>query len=220
MLLRCAERAESAARTRTAGRALKTGRQADKRARRALGILAGPVPNATRAQSAGVADSLQGMKLARFNTRVAPSVSATPASAARAAAQRVPLLTEGPLTVYAKCYVDTTTPSNPFVQGEIFLETTVGGVIYSSSEGDSGNGFVEPATAETERELLSAGSAAGVGDPGTLNTSDPGPFYAIAPGAAIQGQLAVATKVGSPEAGDGVLGPGSACIFAGFANAG
>jgi len=221
------KRARKAA--RTAGTALKTGRnaethasQADTRARQALGILAGPVPNATRAQSAAVADSLQGTKLARFNTRVAPSASATPESAARDAAQRVPLLTEGPLTLYAKCYVVTTTPGNPFVQGEIFIETTTGGVIYSADDSDSGNGFLEPGTVETTRELLSTGSAAGVGNPGTLNNSDAsaGPFYAIAPGVAIQGQLTVVTKVGSPEVGDGVLGPGNACIFAGIANAG
>lgn len=207
---------------RTANNALKTGRAADTRAKRALGVLAGSVPNATRAQSAGVADSLQGMRIIRFNQRVASSATATPAATARAAAQRVPLVIQGPITIYGKCYVDSTTPGNPFVQGEIFVETSVGGVIYSGDDSSSNNGFLDPGALETERELLSSGSAAGVGNPGTLNASDAdaGAFYVIAPGLSIQGQLTVATKVGNPPAGDGVFGSGNACIFAGVANAG
>jgi len=210
---------------RTANRALKTGRAADARAGRALGILAGPVPsavNATRAQSAGVADSLQGMKILRFNTRVAPSVATTPQSAARAAAQRVALIAEGPLTIYGKCFVTTTTPGNPLVSAEIFIETSVGGVVYSADDGSTSNGFLNPGDPETDSGLLGVGSAAGVGNPGTLNISDAsaGAFYAIAPGLSIEGQLIAATKVGSPPAGDGVFGPGDACIFAGTANAG
>jgi len=213
----------------TARQALETGRaastrasDADARARQALGVLAGSVPNATRAQSAGVADGLQGMQIRRFNTRVAPSATATPASAARDAAQRVPLVSAGPLTVYGKCYVDSTSPGNPFVQGTIYVETSVGGTVYSGDEGDSGNGFIDPTTVEADRSVLSVGSAAGVGNPGTLNVSDAsaGQFFALAPGMAIQGQLALATKVGSPAVGDGVLGAGNACIFTGVTHAG
>lgn len=222
--LKIGKQADKRARTakRTADQALKTGRTADARAGQALGILGGAVPNAVRAQSAGEADSLQGMKILRFNTRVATSATATPSAAARTAAQRVPLLSEGPITIYGKCYVDSTTPGNPFVQGEIFVQTSVDGVIYSADNGSSNNGFIDPATVETDSELLSSGSAAGVGNPGTLNATDAdvGPFYVIAPGLAIHGQLTVATKVGSPPAGDGVLGPGNACIFSGIANAG
>ncbi|HEX2160969.1 MAG TPA: hypothetical protein VHF88_04020 [Thermoleophilaceae bacterium] len=207
--------------TRTADQALETGRAADTRARQALGVLAGSVPNATRAQSAGVADSLQGMRIARFNTRVAPSATATPQTAARAAAQRVPLLSEGPITVYGKCYAVNTDPANPSVEGEIYVETSAAGAVFAGDEGDSGSGLLGPATPEEDRDLLRTSSQAGVGNPGTLNTSgaSAGPFYVIAPGVAIHGQLAIATKVGSPPAGDGVLGAGNACIFTGIANA-
>lgn len=229
--LKIGKKADKRARNagRTANQALTTGRAADQRAtqalgnaNQALGILAGPVPNAARAQSAGVADSLQGMRIARFNTRLAPSATASPGSAARAAAQPVALLTEGPITIYGKCYVDSTTPGNPFVEGAIFAQTSAGGVIYSGDDGSSNNGFIGPATTEADRSLLITGSAAGIGNPGTLNASDAsaGPFYVIAPGLAVHGQLAVATKVGSPLVGDGVLGPGNACIFTGIANAG
>jgi hypothetical protein len=206
--------------SRTAGKALKTGRAADQRARQALGTLAGSVPNAVRAQSAATADSLRGAS--RFNKRVAPSATGTPANTTRAAAQRVPLLAQGPITIYGKCFIDTTSVGNPFVQGEIFIETSTGGVVYSADSGSSNNGFLSPATVETDRELLSSGSAAGLGNPGTLNVTDAdaGPFFVIAPGLAIHGQLMVGTKVGSPAVGDGVFGAGSACIFSGLTDAG
>jgi hypothetical protein len=222
--LNIGKQANKRARTakRTADRALKTGRAADARAGQALRTLAGSVPNATRAQSAGVADALEGMEILRFNTRVAPSATATPQAAARTAAQRVPLIAEGPITIYGKCFVDSTTPGNPLVSAEIFVETSVGGVIYSADDGSSNNGFLDPGAAETDADLLSVASAAGIGNPGTLNASDAdaGNFYVIAPGLSIQGQLTAATKVGSPTVGDGVFGPGNACIFAGLANAG
>lgn len=225
--LKIGKQANKRARTakRTASQALKTGRAADARAGRALGILAGAVPsavNATRAQSAGVADSLKGMDILRFNTRVAPSAATTPQSAARDAAQRVPLIAKGPLTIYGKCFVTTTTPGNPLVSAEIFIETSVGGVVYSGDDGSTNNGFLNPGEPETEGDLLSVASAAGIGNPGTLNISDAsaGAFYAIAPGLSIEGQLIAGTKVGSPTEGDGVFGPGDACIFAGTANAG
>jgi hypothetical protein len=222
--LKIGKKADKRARkaSRTAGQALTIGRAADGRARQALGVLAGSVPNATRAQSAAVADSLRGIEIVRFNTRVAPSATATPQSAARAAAQRVPLIAEGPITVYGKCFVDSSTPGNPLVSAEIFVETSVGGVVYSADNGSSSNGFLDPGTAEADAGLLNVASAAGVGNPGTLNVSDAdaGAFYVIAPGLSIQGQLIAGTKVGSPPAGDGVFGPGDACIFAGTANAG
>ena len=203
-------------------KALKTGRTANKRSLKALRILAGPVPNAARAETAGVADSLKGVQIGRFNTRVAPSATASPSTAARAAAQRVPLFAAGPITVYGKCYVDSTTAGNPFVSGELFIETSAEGVIYSADDSSTNNGFLSPSTPETNRELLSGGSAAGIGNPGTLNLTDAdaGAFHAIAPGIAMQGQLTVGTKVGSPPAGDGVFGPGNACIFSGAVNAG
>jgi hypothetical protein len=222
--LKIGKKADKRARkaSRTANTALTTGRAADARAKQALGVLAGSVPNATRAQSAGVADSLQGVRIARFDQRVAPSATASPQNVARTAAQRVPLLREGPITIYGKCFVDSTTPGNPLVSAEIFVETSVGGVVYSADNSSSNNGFLDPGTAETDAELLSVASAAGVGNPGTLNVSDAdvGAFYVIAPGLSIQGQLTAGTKVGSPPAGDGVFGPGNACIFAGSANAG
>jgi hypothetical protein len=151
-------------------------------------------------------------------TRVAPSASGADDATARGAASRVELASAGPLIVYGKCFVNNGNPANPGVRAEVFIDTTSSGAIFDGEDNDSSNGFFAPSTAETDRILHGQSSFAGAGNPGTLNVidSDEIEFYAASDNTGLAGRVFVATKVGSPPAGDGLFGPGNACIFGGY----
>lgn len=209
---------------RKATAARKQARQAGKKANQALkaGRRANTQINAgvPRAKQADVAGALEGMTVKPFRVRVTASAAAAGVDAAREAATPVELFSMGSIRIYAKCFVDTTSPSNPVTSGEIYLASTAQGVIYSSPYGDSSNGFFDPAEPEYDRKLASRSSSAGP-DPGNVNISDAeeDDFYILAPDVTIQGDLHVAAKVGNPTPGNGVFGPGNVCIFSGLINA-
>lgn len=196
---------------KAANRALKSGQQAQSQ------INAG-VP---RAKQADVAAALEGLAVKPFRVRVTASAAAADVDAAREAATPVELFSMGSIRIYAKCFVDTTSPSNPVTTGEIYLASTAQGVVYSSPYGDSSNGYFDPAKPEYDRKLGARSSSAGP-DPGNINISDAedDDFYILAPDVTIQGDLHVAAKVGNPAPGTGgVFGSGNACIFSGLINA-
>jgi hypothetical protein len=168
--------------------------------------------------SLGAVPAVQGTE--QFFKRETPSATAATETAARAAATPVALGSAGPLSVYGKCFKSTAVPANPGVHAEVFIATSAPGAIFSGDDSSSNNGFIDPGTPETDRSLISESSFAGVGDPGTLNLSDidEQPAHALAGDTALIAQLVVATKVGSPEDGDGLFGPGDRCLFAGVVN--
>lgn len=137
---------------------------------------------------------------------------------AREAALKIKLFTEGPISIYGKCFGENSDPSNPGMRAEVYVKTQKAGGIFSADDGSTNNGFFGPGTAETNRTLVSESSYAGSGNPGTLNISDAdsGNIYIAVKDTVVLGQLFVATKVGNPDAGNGVFGkPGDRCIFGG-----
>jgi hypothetical protein len=132
-------------------------------------------------------------------------------AAARAAAPKVTLATAGQLRVYGKCFRNTTTDT---FFALAFIETSADGAIFESgpSQLEGTGGFLDVATAETDRTLLGASTG---GNGSVLDTGD---WYAMAPdGTGIGGEVAVAAKNGTVPGGDGVFGDGNVCLFGGDA---
>lgn len=206
---------------KVAKKALRSGRQANVKGDRALAQIKTKVPLAEKSESAAVADKLADISIRPIRVRVPVSASAATENEARTQASKVPLFSQGSLTIYGKCFAETGAPDNPGTFGEIYLDTSAEGVLFDSPEDGSGNGFLNPGAPEEDRLVVDQASFAGPGNPGTLNLSSvsDSPLQAIAPDVTIQADLAIATKVGNPPAGHGVFGPGNGCIFIGHVEA-
>jgi hypothetical protein len=147
--------------------------------------------------------------------KVTPSATNADQDTARANATKIPLFSQGPFSIYAKCFKENSDPSNPGVIGEIYIKTTAGGAVFSSrNEDSSGNFFLAPSTPEVDRQLDTRYSYHGT-DPGTLNITDPNQFYAAGGTTVLYGTTLVGTKVGNPSWGNGLFGTGDHCIFGG-----
>ncbi len=168
--------------------------------------------------SLGPVPAVQGTD--QFFRRETPSATAATVASARDGATKLPLGSAGPLSYYGKCFKSIANPANPGMHAEVFVETSTPGAIFSADSGSSSNGFIDPGSPESDRQVTDTTSFAGVGDPGTLNLSDAvdGTAHALAGDTALFLQVAVATKVGSPEDGDGLFGAGDRCLFAGVVN--
>ncbi len=130
---------------------------------------------------------------------------------ARAAAPKVALATRGQLSVYGKCFRNTTVDT---VFGAIFIETSADGGIFQSGPNqlEGTGGFLNVATDEIDRTLLGAST----GSNGSV--LDAGSWYAMAPdGTGTGGEVAVAAKNGTVPGGNGVYGDGNVCLFGGNA---
>ncbi len=130
---------------------------------------------------------------------------------ARTNAPQVPLATKGQLTVYGKCFRNTTTDT---VFATAFIETSADGAIFESGPNqlEGTGGFLDVGTAETDRTLLSASTG------GNGSVLDAGNWYAMAPdGTGIGGEVAVAAKNGTVPGGNGIFGADSVCLFGGDA---
>lgn len=127
---------------------------------------------------------------------------------ARAAAPETPLLTAGPLTVYAKCFSSAGT-----VWAYTFIKTTQDGAIVASDDDslDGSPSFLDVATIETSREVMDTSAGAGSSDFYGIHSSE---VVALAPdGTALRGDVSVAAKSGDLAGGQGVYGAGSSCLF-------
>ena len=129
---------------------------------------------------------------------------------ARANAPKVPLAGRGQLSVYGKCFRNTTVDT---VFGRIYIETGADGAIFESGGGqlEGTGGFLDLASDENDRELIatSAGTNSSV--------FDAGQWYAMAPdGTSVGGRVAVGAKNGT-VGGNGVFGAGNVCLFGGDA---
>ena len=170
------------------------------------------------AHEAGKAKRTAGFKPLALK-KVSSSAADADQSVARANADKVPLFSKGPFSIYGKCFTDDSQSDNPWVFGEMFIEINQGGAIFDSDDEDgSGNGLLKPSTPEIDRQIGSTSSAAGTESPGLINAPDASelPFYAAAGSLQINGHVFVATKVGQPEVGNGPFGSGNRrCMFSG-----
>jgi hypothetical protein len=172
----------------------------------------GTVPSASSATSAGTAISAGlASNLAGYQrkgiVRLNPTGGATE-SAAREAAPETPLFSSGALAIYAKCFSFGT-----IVQAEVFIRTSVSGAIFQSEEDSaSGNPYLNTGTAELEREIAYESASTNSANALSFEYTH---YWAMAPdGTAIQGDLAIAVKNGTPGGGEGVFN-GNNCLFAG-----
>src|SRR5690349_263980 len=122
----------------------------------------GTVPKAINADNAAsAANAANAATAVKVAGRQVVSKRATPTSgasfdAARAAAPEITLFAVGPLTLYAKCF-----SSGSSVYGGVFIKTTQGGSVFTSSSGSNlyGSPYLEPGTDEMQRYAYSPVSA-------------------------------------------------------------
>jgi hypothetical protein len=130
---------------------------------------------------------------------------------ARGNAPKVALASRGQLSVYAKCFRNTTTDTT---FARVYIETGADGAVFESSAGgqlEGTGGFLDVGSDENDRELL----AASAGTDGA--TFDIAHWDALAPdGTGLGGDVAAGAKNGNVP-GDGVFGAGNVCLFGGNA---
>jgi hypothetical protein len=145
-------------------------------------------------------------------------VTATPgpsAAAAQAAAPEVLLHRTGQLSIYGKCWTDTSTSTTEYAT---FIKSSVNYAVFDSRDQSQEGGpnfedFLNPSTLEVDRQLESDDSGT---DDATLDSQDESDFTAFAPdGTALRGWTGGAAKNGTLAGGNGVYGPGDVCFFTG-----
>jgi hypothetical protein len=168
----------------------------------------GTVPSAATATTAGTINGL----VRKGITRATPTVGASE-EAALAAAPKIPLLTTGSISVYAKCveYGAVTT------KGLVFIESSINGALFDSeeNEADGSPDFLNPGTAEDDRQMAYESTAANTA---SVLGFEETYYSALAPdGTAVGGEFFIGAKNGELAGGNGIYGAGSACLFAGSA---
>jgi hypothetical protein len=156
------------------------------------------------------AESVQSVRPFGDSFERAAATDGPDATSARASAPKLPLASAGQLAVYAKCFRST---DDDTVFARVYIETSADGAVFEggTDQLEGSGGFLNVATAESDRELLATSAAA---DASVLDT---GSWYAMAPdGTGIGGTVAAAAKNGTVD-GDGVFGDGSVCLFGGEA---
>lgn len=159
-----------------------------------------------------VEDSLSTSKLSEIELSKSQVVAATSGpsfDAARTAAPAHQMFASGPLSVYGKCFTDTTGPTT---HAYTYVATTqAGSVFVGNNDSLWGDPFLDPSTDEEEREIMNA----------SVSTNSSGGWRSIfqiaAPdGASLQGEVAMYAKNGSLPGGNGIYGTGDSCVFSGF----
>jgi hypothetical protein len=126
---------------------------------------------------------------------------------ARGAAAPQELFSKGQLSIYGKCFRDTSTDT---VYAHVYVATTADGAILDADDVLDGDpDFLNVATAEDDRELENNAVAAA----NAASTSE-GEFLAMSPdGTRIVGQVGIAAKNGTLAGGNGLYGAGNVCLF-------
>lgn len=164
--------------------------------------------------SVSAADLAAGTLPSVVTKRVAATAGASEA-AARTAAPEVLLFKAGALTVYAKCFTDS---SGPDTNAEIYVKSAVNFSLVDSDEDDWDGGaaltdWLNPTTLETDREVMTTSAGTDSADHYGSHSAD---FNAYGgDGTAIAALLSVAAKNGTLAAGNGPYGTGDACLFTG-----
>lgn len=171
------------------------------------GTISGSKINLPTLGAVPLASGLAGLHRAGW-VRVA-ATSGADYDSARIAAPEVPLTTVGPFTAYGKCFTFDTR-----VYSIAYIRTSEGGSLLDSDDDHlHGDPFLEPDTAENDRELMydwaSPDSATFYG----VHTSE---FIALSPsGVTMRGDVSVGAKMGTLAGGNGIWGDGDSCIFSG-----
>jgi hypothetical protein len=171
--------------------------------------------NADAATHAGSADNVVVLPLKKVD------VSATEATqaAARTAATAIPLVTRGPLTVYAKCFKDS---SGPSVRGEVYVKSSADRSTLASDDdslvGPAVADFLNADTLETDATVSTDNVANNSSD---IEYSDDGQFQAVAAdGTYVDGYVNIGVKQGTLPGGNGPYPANDGCTFNGVLNLG
>lgn len=169
----------------------------------------GTVPSARSAQSAQSADTVKGHST--FPQTRVTATSAPTENAAREAAPEVPLFTAGPVTIYAKCYTDS---SGPTTHGSVFIKTSANGVLFDSDSDDAdGEPFLNTATPELDRQLMYDSTSQDSASVYFIHSDE---TVAMTPdGLSFEARHSIAVKNGTLPGGNGLYGDGDVCLFAG-----
>lgn len=145
----------------------------------------------------------------RTGIRRVRATSGADETAARIAAPRVELFRVAPFTIYAKCFSD---PGSTFAR--VYIATTQPGAIYQGDSGRlSGNPFLNPGTAEPDREVNETSTASNAAEFYGMHSTE---VSAMSPsGTVIEGRIPFAVKRGTLPGGNGIYGGGNVCLFAG-----
>jgi hypothetical protein len=133
------------------------------------------------------------------------------ADAARNAAPKAELFKKGQLTIYAKCFRDTTADE---VYATVFIETSANGAIFRSGPdqlpgGGAATAFLNTNTDEVERELSST-----ITPPSDANLDFTQFTATSADGlTGLSGTVSTGAKNGNLGGGNGVYGAGNGCLF-------
>ncbi|MCM0620068.1 hypothetical protein [Nocardioides bruguierae] len=133
-------------------------------------------------------------------------------TASLAAAKKVVLLRQGPITVYGKCFMVGTT-----INYVVAVSTKEDGVLMDSREDSlvTEGSFLDVDTPETDRIMEEDSASAGTADSDAEDSSD---FLILAPdGTTIRGWSGGALKTGALPGGNGPFGAGKVCLFTGGA---
>ena len=168
---------------------------------------------ANRANSAATVDQI---KVPGSYKKVTSSASATPQTAARAAATEVPIFSHGAFDIYGKCFIDEAQDPDQ-LRGEVLIRTRQDGSIVEADENaefEGANGFLDTNTPEEDRILIVTDRIAGETNIDDLSDND---FFAAASdGTSFTGHVDLAIKFGDLPGSEGVYGTGDVCIFAGY----
>lgn len=146
--------------------------------------------------------------------RIASSASGATFDAAQADAAEVVLYKAGPLTVYAKCFTDTSAPDT---HSYTYIKTSTNRAVFDS-DGSSAYGgdltdFLNPSSTESDTYLLYADASE---DSSSFSANHSTEFFVVAAdGTTIGGRLLNGAKNGVLPGGNGPYGSGNACLVGG-----
>ncbi len=148
---------------------------------------------------------------ATFRTRRIVATDGVGQVAAREAAPEVKMFRVGPVTIYAKCYTDTTLDRT---HASFFIKTARNGVIFDSDEDDAaGDPFLNSATPEAERELMKDYASL---NSATVYMQHSDETVAMLPGGrSFEARHSLAAKNGDLPGGNGLYGAGNVCLVSG-----
>lgn len=165
------------------------------------------------ATTAGEANGLSFMSPFKL-TKTTSSATGLSLEAAREAATPITLYEDNHFRLYAKCFIDNSTPE---LYAYVYIATKQDGAIYEGDNGGETNGstgYLNTGTPEPEREVIFEGVGLNSAD---LQFEGDNEFGATAAdGHTLLGALQVAVKYGVLAAGDGPYGPGDACLISGY----
>lgn len=162
--------------------------------------------------SLGAAELAPGTLEPKLRSVRVPATAGASFDAARTAAPETVLFSAGGLTIYAKCFTDTSATQTNAV---VYIKTAQNGALVDSDYDDYFGGaatdFLNTTTEENDREITFASANA---NSASIYGSHSVDFAAFGPGGtALSGLTPAAAKNGTLAGGDGAYGAGDACLF-------